>query len=163
LVGPACDSGHCPVDHRGFSLEKKPVIPGLFFSSSAVLHSPLPSLPAIAIVPILPVQLNLLPDSCGGHTSKWLSASLVAAGVQAMPSISISGMWSRITSMQTGQHLLTFLRLNEDYIVFRGGEHEAASAHLKGTLVLCLSEPLAIKHIRLELTGMSRVWYVLGH
>lgn len=50
--------------------------------------------------------------------------------------------------------------LNDDYIVFRGGEHESASAHLKGTLVLCLSEPLAIKHIRLELTGMSRVWYV---
>lgn len=61
-----------------------------------------------------------------------------------------------------GKHLLTALRLNEDYIVFRGGEHEAASAHLKGTLVLCLSEPLAIKHIRLELTGMSRVWYVAG-
>ncbi|KAJ5595136.1 uncharacterized protein N7459_001344 [Penicillium hispanicum] len=53
------------------------------------------------------------------------------------------------------------IRLNEDYIVFRGGEHEAASAHLKGTLVLCLSEPLAIKHIRLELTGMSRVcWHL---
>jgi hypothetical protein len=50
--------------------------------------------------------------------------------------------------------------LNDEYIVFRGGEHEAASAHLKGTLVLCLSEPLTIKHIRLQLTGMSRVWYV---
>jgi hypothetical protein len=51
--------------------------------------------------------------------------------------------------------------LNDDYIVFRGNEHEAASAHLKGTLVLCLSEPLAIKHIRLQLTGMSRVRYVI--
>jgi hypothetical protein len=51
--------------------------------------------------------------------------------------------------------------LNDDYIVFRGGEHEAASAHLRGTLILCLSEPLTIKHLRLELTGMSRVWYVL--
>ena len=50
--------------------------------------------------------------------------------------------------------------MNDEYIVFRGGEHEAASAHLKGTLVLCLSEPLTIKHIRLQLTGMSRVWYV---
>lgn len=55
---------------------------------------------------------------------------------------------------------LTDARLNDDYIVFRGSEHEAAGALLKGTLVLCLSEPLAIKHIRLELTGMSRVWYV---
>lgn len=44
--------------------------------------------------------------------------------------------------------------------MFRGGEHEAASAHLRGTLILCLSEPLTIKHIRLQLTGMSRVWYV---
>ncbi|KAJ6160940.1 HECT-type ubiquitin ligase-interacting protein creD [Penicillium chermesinum] len=53
------------------------------------------------------------------------------------------------------------IRLNDDYIVFRGGEHESASAHLKGTLVLCLSEPLSIKHIRLELTGMSRVcWHL---
>ncbi|KAJ5081647.1 hypothetical protein NUU61_009911 [Penicillium alfredii] len=53
------------------------------------------------------------------------------------------------------------IRLNDDYIVFRGSEHEAASALLKGTLVLCLSEPLAIKHLRLELTGMSRVcWHL---
>ncbi|KAJ5380837.1 HECT-type ubiquitin ligase-interacting protein creD [Penicillium cataractarum] len=53
------------------------------------------------------------------------------------------------------------IRLNDEYIVFRGGEHEAASAHLKGTLVLCLSEPLTIKHIRLQLTGMSRVcWHL---
>ncbi|KAJ6028569.1 HECT-type ubiquitin ligase-interacting protein creD [Penicillium herquei] len=53
------------------------------------------------------------------------------------------------------------IRLNDDYVVFRGGEHEAASVNLQGTLVLCLSEPLAIKHIRLELTGMSRVcWHL---
>ncbi|CAL5868692.1 uncharacterized protein PFLUO_LOCUS2919 [Penicillium psychrofluorescens] len=53
------------------------------------------------------------------------------------------------------------IRLNDDYIVFRGGEDEAASAHLKGTLVLCLSEPLTIKHLRLQLTGMSRVcWHL---
>ncbi|KAJ5435089.1 Immunoglobulin E-set [Penicillium cf. griseofulvum] len=53
------------------------------------------------------------------------------------------------------------IRLNDDYIVFRGGEHEAASAHLRGTLILCLSEPLTIKHLRLQLTGMSRVcWHL---
>ncbi|CAI7638347.1 unnamed protein product [Penicillium pancosmium] len=54
------------------------------------------------------------------------------------------------------------IRLNDDYIVFRGNEHESASAHLKGTLVLCLSEPLAIKHLRLHLTGMSRVCSTAG-
>ncbi|RAL16327.1 arrestin family protein [Aspergillus homomorphus CBS 101889] len=53
------------------------------------------------------------------------------------------------------------IRLDEDYIVFRGGEQEAASAHLSGKLVLCLSEPLSIKHIRLHLTGISRVcWHL---
>ncbi|KDB24584.1 hypothetical protein H109_03553 [Trichophyton interdigitale MR816] len=49
------------------------------------------------------------------------------------------------------------IRLDEPYIVFRGNEEESASAHLKGTLVLCLSEPLTIKHLRLHLTGMSRI------
>lgn len=53
------------------------------------------------------------------------------------------------------------IRLDEDYIVFRGGEQEAASAHLSGKLILCLSEPLSIKHIRLHLTGISRVcWHL---
>ncbi|KAJ5129605.1 Immunoglobulin E-set [Penicillium bovifimosum] len=53
------------------------------------------------------------------------------------------------------------IRLNDEYIVFRGGEHEAASAHLRGTLILCLSEPLTIKHLRLHLTGMSRIcWHL---
>lgn len=53
------------------------------------------------------------------------------------------------------------IRLDEDYIVFRGSEHEAASAHLTGRLLLCLSEPLTIKHLRLHLTGISRVcWHL---
>ncbi|KAF9888092.1 hypothetical protein FE257_009357 [Aspergillus nanangensis] len=53
------------------------------------------------------------------------------------------------------------IRLDDDYIVFRGGEQEAASAHLSGKLLLCLSEPLSMKHIRLHLTGISRVcWHL---
>lgn len=53
------------------------------------------------------------------------------------------------------------IRLDDQYVVFRGGEHEAASAHLRGTLVLCLSEPLTIKHLKLSLTGMSRIcWHL---
>ncbi|KAL3476183.1 hypothetical protein BJX99DRAFT_145438 [Aspergillus californicus] len=53
------------------------------------------------------------------------------------------------------------IRLDEDYIVFRGGEQEAASAHLSGKLILCVSEPISIKHIRLHLTGISRVcWHL---
>ncbi|KAK2813545.1 hypothetical protein FQN49_008292, partial [Arthroderma sp. PD_2] len=49
------------------------------------------------------------------------------------------------------------IRLDDPYVIFRGNEEESASAHLKGTLVLCLSEPLTIKHLRLHLTGMSRI------
>jgi arrestin-related trafficking adapter 4/5/7 len=48
-------------------------------------------------------------------------------------------------------------RLDDEYIVFRGNEEEAASAHLRGKLVLCLTEPLAVKYIRLTLTGVSKV------
>ncbi|KAI5309175.1 hypothetical protein KEM55_003877 [Ascosphaera atra] len=52
------------------------------------------------------------------------------------------------------------IRLDDSYVVFRGNDQEAASAHLQGTLVLCLNEPLTIKHLRLSLTGMSRVsWH----
>ena len=52
---------------------------------------------------------------------------------------------------------VSLLSLDDDYVVFRGNEAEAASAHLKGTLVLCLSEPLTIKRIKLQLTGVSRM------
>jgi hypothetical protein len=68
------------------------------------------------------------------------------------------GEWDRSHARKVSA--LTISSLTDEYIVFRGGDDEAASAHLKGTLVLCLSEPLTIKHIRLQLTGMSRVWYV---
>jgi hypothetical protein len=51
------------------------------------------------------------------------------------------------------------LRLDENYIVFRGNEHESASAHLTGTLVFCITEPLTIKHVRLTLSGISRIRY----
>ena len=53
------------------------------------------------------------------------------------------------------------IRLDNDYIIFRGGEHEAASARISGSVVLCLTEPLAIKHIRLTLMGITRMsWQV---
>src|SRR5271156_5089842 len=63
-------------------------------------------------------------------------------------------LWSRDANLQF------LLRLDENYIVFRGNEHESASAHLTGTLVFCVTEPLAIKHVRLTLSGLSRISYV---
>jgi arrestin-related trafficking adapter 4/5/7 len=55
------------------------------------------------------------------------------------------------------KHRLIHSRLDDDYIVFRGNEEEAASAHLRGKLILCLAEPLTIKYIRLTLTGLSKI------
>lgn len=53
------------------------------------------------------------------------------------------------------------IRLDNDYIIFRGGENEAASAQIAGSVVLCLTEPLAIKHIKFTLTGITRMsWQV---
>ncbi|KIW14414.1 hypothetical protein PV08_07197 [Exophiala spinifera] len=46
------------------------------------------------------------------------------------------------------------IRLDSDYIVFRGGEDEAASAQLSGNVVLCLTEPMNISHVDLTLSGI---------
>ncbi|KAJ9634718.1 hypothetical protein H2204_006167 [Knufia peltigerae] len=46
------------------------------------------------------------------------------------------------------------IRLDNDYIVFRGSEDEAASAQLSGTVVLCLTEPMNISHVDLTLSGI---------
>src|SRR5277367_97119 len=62
-------------------------------------------------------------------------------------------LWTRDANLQF------LLRLDENYIVFRGNEHESASAHLTGTLVFCVTEPLTIKHVRLTLSGISRIRY----
>lgn len=52
------------------------------------------------------------------------------------------------------------IRLDNDFIVFRGSEDESASAQLAGSLVLCLTEPLNISHIQLTLSGIVHMWYV---
>jgi len=52
------------------------------------------------------------------------------------------------------------VRLDNDYIVFRGGEDEAASAQLSGVVVLCLTEPLNISHVDLTLSGILHMSYV---
>lgn len=44
-------------------------------------------------------------------------------------------------------------RLDQDHLILRGGNSEAASTLLKGSVVLCLSRPLRIHSLRLQLTG----------
>ncbi|KAF4125650.1 arrestin-related trafficking adapter 4/5/7 [Geosmithia morbida] len=52
------------------------------------------------------------------------------------------------------------IRLENDFIVFRGGEHESAGQLIKGVIVLCLPSPLKIEDIHLRLTGTLRIKYV---
>lgn len=54
---------------------------------------------------------------------------------------------------------MTLHSLDDNYIVFRGQEQEASSAHLRGKLILCIGEPITMKHVKLTLTGMSRLSY----
>ena len=46
------------------------------------------------------------------------------------------------------------IRLDNDYIVFRGSEDEAGSARLAGELVLSLMEPMTITGVNLTLSGI---------
>ncbi|KAG7101675.1 HECT-type ubiquitin ligase-interacting protein creD like [Verticillium longisporum] len=48
------------------------------------------------------------------------------------------------------------IRLDNDFIVFRGSEHESAGQTLKGSVVLCLSAPLKIEDVHLRFTGDLR-------
>lgn len=55
-------------------------------------------------------------------------------------------------------------RLEASNLILRGTPDEASSVVLKGTLVLCLSEPLKIQGIKLRFTGERRLgsafnWY----
>ena len=50
-------------------------------------------------------------------------------------------------------------RLENDFIVFRGNDHEASGQLLKGTLVLCLSSPLRVEDIHLKLMGTAHYAY----
>ncbi|KAF6843059.1 arrestin [Colletotrichum musicola] len=59
----------------------------------------------------------------------------------------------------TGKHAASLfeIRLDNDFIVFRGGEDESAGQILKGSVVLCLPTPLKIEDVHLRLTGTLRL------
>ncbi|KAK2627897.1 hypothetical protein QTJ16_002543 [Diplocarpon rosae] len=59
----------------------------------------------------------------------------------------------------TGRYSATLfeIRLDNDIIVLRGGESEAASQMLKGVVVLCLPTSLKLENIHLRMTGQLKV------
>lgn len=65
------------------------------------------------------------------------------------------------SSRETSSSVKYFdIRLNQSNLILRGTEYEASSVVLKGTLVLCLSEPIRIQGIKLRFTGERRLgWY----
>jgi hypothetical protein len=53
--------------------------------------------------------------------------------------------------------LTIYHRLDNDFIVFRGEDHESSGQQLKGTVVLCLPTSLRIEDVHLRLTGTLRM------
>jgi hypothetical protein len=63
--------------------------------------------------------------------------------------------FSTVTGRNT--YSLFDIRLDNDFIVFRGSEHESSGQLLKGVVVLCLSSSLRIDDIHLRLVGTLRI------
>ncbi|KAK4166501.1 hypothetical protein QBC43DRAFT_206163 [Cladorrhinum sp. PSN259] len=65
----------------------------------------------------------------------------------------------------SGKHACTLfeIRLENDFIVFRGNGQEASAQVLKGTVVLCLTAPLRIENVHLKLTGTIHYGYGIRH
>ncbi|KAB8293937.1 hypothetical protein EYC80_009410 [Monilinia laxa] len=59
----------------------------------------------------------------------------------------------------TGRGVSTLfeIRLDEEIIVLRGGENEASSQLLKGSVVLCLPSSLKVEDVHLRMTGQLKV------
>lgn len=62
-------------------------------------------------------------------------------------------------SSVTGRHSYSLfdVRLDDDFIVFRGNEQESSGQLLKGVVVLCLSSPLRMEDVHLRLIGTLRL------
>ncbi|CAI4217502.1 unnamed protein product [Parascedosporium putredinis] len=70
-------------------------------------------------------------------------------------------MWplTSLSSRMSGRSAITLfeVRLDNDFIVFRGSGHESAGQLLKGQVVLCLSAPFKLDELHLRLTGTLRL------
>jgi hypothetical protein len=60
----------------------------------------------------------------------------------------LSGLWLSATNTR---------RLENEFVVLRGGESEAADQLLKGTVVLCLQSPLKVDDVHLKMTGTMKI------
>ncbi|PKS11419.1 hypothetical protein jhhlp_003182, partial [Lomentospora prolificans] len=80
-------------------------------------------------------------------------------GTQMSP-LHVDNMWPLTSlSRMSGRNAVTLfeIRLDNDFIVFRGNGHESAGQLLKGQVVLCLSGPLKLEELHLRLSGTLRL------
>ncbi|KAF4972348.1 hypothetical protein FSARC_1070 [Fusarium sarcochroum] len=76
-----------------------------------------------------------------------------ASAVHASNKQPFSASFSGISSTP---YSLFEIRLERDFIVFHGSQHESSDQLLKGVVVLCLHSPLKLEDIRLRLDGTLR-------
>jgi len=51
-------------------------------------------------------------------------------------------------------------RLENDFLVYRGGDQESAGQYLKGSVIVCANGPIKIEDVHLRLTALQRLAYV---
>jgi hypothetical protein len=73
------------------------------------------------------------------------------------------GIGRRLVSMAgtPARYSLFEIRLDNDFVVFRGNEEESAGQTVRGAVVLCLSGPLRVEDIRVRLEGTLRHRYAI--
>lgn len=112
-------------------------------------------------------NLHHLPFTFRGRNSQVCpppSAGVTSKPVHAVDSADLKmPSFNPFTSVASRNACSLFeIRLENDFIVFRGNEHEASGQLLKGVLVLCLREHLKVEDVHLRLMGNCRVAWVDG-
>ncbi|KAL8783001.1 MAG: hypothetical protein Q9213_004958 [Squamulea squamosa] len=106
----------------------------------------------------MPRSLFFTASGFGRPLSVWLPGYLEPATLPIALSTSRSGQTKPLQAqVPPVTDLFPALSPDQSTLVLRGNEEEASSVLLKGTLVLCLAEPLKVQNVRLRLTGERRV------
>jgi hypothetical protein len=74
----------------------------------------------------------------------------------------IMGFRKQLSATVKGKNVSLFeIRLENDFIVFRGHESESAGQVVRGVVVLCTSSPMKVEDVHLRLSGTLRHKYAV--
>ncbi len=74
--------------------------------------------------------------------------------------LSTSKSWFTVIGWARKALIIIATRLESDVVILRGNADEAASSVVRGTVVLCLAEPLSnLKRVSISLRGRTRIGY----